>query len=466
MLLFIGSLPKIFAAIALFLASITTTEIKAQVTPPTDSVQPQPNSKGVSWKYFAMYANSNRNVVFYNSNKVIVPSLQVNSGSPSNAKYLRGSDNLGNVVWSNFDADVWSMIESEMVSPKGKIMTDSAAEQAISILENDIATKQGVLTLNTSSTSGAASLVGNTLSIPNYGTQIGPTGSTGAKGDTGSQGIQGVAGSNGTNGTNGSNGATGATGAQGLQGIQGVQGNAGAQGERGITGEKGATGTNGVDGINGVTGATGSVGLQGVTGNTGLTGQKGDTGAQGVQGNTGATGSQGLQGITGSVGQTGAVGATGVTGSTGATGPSFASQNATAYAAGTAYNLTTTSAKVAFGTTSPTITLPATGTYLISGNVSIGNTGIAALSLFQETVTIKVRRTNNAPADITNATSSTTVTLTLATQTLGDCDIPDVYYTGTAGDVLEIWGNYAGTTITLGGNVQVQSAWIVAERKY
>ena len=138
---------------------------------------------------------------------------------------------------------------------------------------------------------------------------------------------------------------------------------------------------------------------------------------------------------------------------------SFSSPTSTSsdvQATGTTYNLTTTSAKVDFGTTDPTITLPSAGTYLIVTNVKLSYASLTTLGT--STSTLKVRRTNNTATDLASTTFDTPV-VTLLTGTAGDCDIRSfIYTTSTSGDVLEIWGN-RGANISV-GNVVVSEASI------
>lgn len=125
---------------------------------------------------------------------------------------------------------------------------------------------------------------------------------------------------------------------------------------------------------------------------------------------------------------------------------------------GTTYNLTTTSAKVDFGTTDPSITLTSPGTYMIVTNVKLDYAGLTTLGA--STSTLKVRRTNNTATDLAT-TGFTTPILTLLTATAGDCDIRTfIYTTSNSNDVLEVWGN-RGANVTV-GNVVVSEASIIA----
>lgn len=137
------------------------------------------------------------------------------------------------------------------------------------------------------------------------------------------------------------------------------------------------------------------------------------------------------------------------------------SDRATAYSSGTAYTLTTSSAKVDFGTTDPQVTIPAAGTYLIYTNLKIEYAG---LTTALNNCSFKLRRTNNTASDLTNATTTFNVpALTLATGTGGDVDIPVIIYTtANNNDVIELWGNRSGG-LTL-GSLNVGEASVVAVR--
>lgn len=108
------------------------------------------------------------------------------------------------------------------------------------------------------------------------------------------------------------------------------------------------------------------------------------------------------------------------------------------YGTGTAYSLTTSSAAVAFGTTSPTITLATAATYWLTARVNLKYNGATFAAI--RNVTIKIRRTNNTAADVASATTSvTTGVVSALTQTMMQLSIPDVSYTAGAGDILSIF---------------------------
>jgi len=134
------------------------------------------------------------------------------------------------------------------------------------------------------------------------------------------------------------------------------------------------------------------------------------------------------------------------------------------YGTGTVYSLTGSSAKITMGTTSPTVTLPNPGTYMIISNLKLDYAGLTTLGI--STASFKLRRTNNTATDLPNATASfTSPIVTLLTGPAGDADLQGVLYTtSTSGDIIEMWGN-RGASISL-GNINVSEAWIMAIRIY
>jgi hypothetical protein len=136
--------------------------------------------------------------------------------------------------------------------------------------------------------------------------------------------------------------------------------------------------------------------------------------------------------------------------------------NFTSYASGTAYTLTGSAAQLAFGTTSPGITIQNGGTYLIQGSVGVKYNG--ATYAGAQTITLKFRRTNNTATDLTSG--SRTVELpVLTTFTGGDVmNLPSVVYTATAGDIVQIFGVVSATPSA--GSVQTDSAELLAIRLF
>lgn len=143
---------------------------------------------------------------------------------------------------------------------------------------------------------------------------------------------------------------------------------------------------------------------------------------------------------------------------------SVSTTNVSAYSVGTVYSLTTTSQKLTFGTTSPSVTLPSPGTYLIISNLTVGYSGLT--NLVVNTCNFKLRRTNNTAADLSNTSTSFDVpVVTLLTQTAGDADINTILYTTTnSNDVIEMWGNRTGGVTA--GSVNVNQAYILAIKQY
>jgi hypothetical protein len=145
----------------------------------------------------------------------------------------------------------------------------------------------------------------------------------------------------------------------------------------------------------------------------------------------------------------------------GADPESLSDDNEVVYGAGTAYNLTDTAAAIDLGTTDPSITLGAAGTYLLFGSAQLE---YAAATITTQTAALKLRRTNNTAADI----SDTPVTIdlpaaTTLTHTVGIFGLPPVLYTTTnANDVISLFGNLSAAAGA--GQVTVSDASIVAVR--
>lgn len=137
-------------------------------------------------------------------------------------------------------------------------------------------------------------------------------------------------------------------------------------GPMGPTGPAGATGATGLPGANGLNGATGAVGPQGATGAKGDTGPQGATGAKGDTGPQGEIGPQGPTGPKGEMGVQGPIGPKGEDGqisNQNATIYSMAGQDLTSGNPLTLSSIKTNNGLIVGGTT---ITVPATGTYIVS----------------------------------------------------------------------------------------------------
>jgi hypothetical protein len=74
------------------------------------------------------------------------------------------------------------------------------------------------------------------------------------------------------------------------------------------------------------------------------------------------------------------------------------------YAAGTAYQLTASDAALDFGTTDPSLTLTKAGTYLLTARVRLDYNGATFSAV--RTATLKLRRTNNTAADLSNGSAA------------------------------------------------------------
>lgn len=132
------------------------------------------------------------------------------------------------------------------------------------------------------------------------------------------------------------------------------------------------------------------------------------------------------------------------------------------YGAGTAYSLTGTSALVDLGTTDPTLVLTKPGSYLVFARVTAKYTG--ATFAANQTLTVKIRRTNNTAADLTNATTTQTLgVVTTVTDGIGSISLPPVVYrTFNTNDSISLYGILSATPSA--GSVDITEAEIVAVR--
>jgi len=136
-----------------------------------------------------------------------------------------------------------------------------------------------------------------------------------------------------------------------------------------------------------------------------------------------------------------------------------------ATATGTSYNFTGTYAKITLGTTSPTVTLPAAGTYLIVTNAKVDYSGLTTLSTGN--VNLKLRRTNNTATDVLATQSFPLGIVTLLTSTAADVDVRQfLYTTATSGDVIELWGQVTNTLSVGSVQIAANGATLTAVRIY
>jgi hypothetical protein len=142
-------------------------------------------------------------------------------------------------------------------------------------------------------------------------------------------------------------------------------------------------------------------------------------------------------------------------------------QNIAAYGSGTAYNLTGSYAPVVFGTTSPSVTLPATAgpsTWLILGRVNYGmgdTQGGAVVGV----IGTKLSRTNNSPADLAQSTTESNFQGSASSADFEDMvvDLPPVVYTTqTSGDTIVMQAQVVFSTSSM--TIPANEASIIAIR--
>ena len=130
------------------------------------------------------------------------------------------------------------------------------------------------------------------------------------------------------------------------------------------------------------------------------------------------------------------------------------------YAVGTAYQFTNTAALLDFGTTDPILTISEPGTYLLLSTVRMDYN--AATFAAVRDVTLKLRRTNNTAADITNATTTfKTEIITTLTFTAFDGQLPAIIYTTPRNnDIIQLFGSV--DTVPTAGSLDAVEASILA----
>ena len=141
-----------------------------------------------------------------------------------------------------------------------------------------------------------------------------------------------------------------------------------------------------------------------------------------------------------------------------ATAPAKASYSA--YGTGTNAPINNTTGLLTFGTTSPTITITAAGTYFVTAGLSqyFNNANFST----PRTATYKVRRSNNTATDLTE-TLVTNLLSTGGAMTMdaGGWSLPGaIYTTSNTNDVLEVWATLDGNPAS--GNFEAKKGWIVA----
>lgn len=129
-------------------------------------------------------------------------------------------------------------------------------------------------------------------------------------------------------------------------------------------------------------------------------------------------------------------------------------------AAGTAYQLTATAALLDFGTTDPTLTITSPGTWLLLARGRFDYN--AATFAANGTVTMKLRRTNNAPADLPNgAAVFPTDIITTLSYPAWDLQTPPVLYqTLNSNDTVSLFGDVS--VVPSAGSLDCTAAQIIA----
>lgn len=145
-----------------------------------------------------------------------------------------------------------------------------------------------------------------------------------------------------------------------------------------------------------------------------------------------------------------------VPGPAGASGPQIG--YTTAFGSGTVYTMTASSALLNLGTTTPSVTLAQAGTYLLFARARFDGVGA---TLTTQTLTTKIRRTNNTAADVSNTTRVFDfVPSTTTSGTMAEISLLAVPYVATAGDTLQLWGGLSG--LPGAGSITCVEADIVA----
>lgn len=110
------------------------------------------------------------------------------------------------------------------------------------------------------------------------------------------------------------------------------------------------------------------------------------------------------------------------------------------YAVGGSQALTASNAQLL----SAMVTLPSNGDYLISASVRLDFD--EATTMTNKTVFLKLRETTNGPADVSNAVRElATGIVTADNSTFSIATIPNVVYSGSAGDTIQLQGSLSAT---------------------
>lgn len=133
-----------------------------------------------------------------------------------------------------------------------------------------------------------------------------------------------------------------------------------------------------------------------------------------------------------------------------------------AYADGSSYSFTTSSAALTFGLSNPAVIIAQAGTYLIRGRVHVYYNGATFAAV--RDLELKYRRTNNTAADL--ADGSTIVYCEIATTRTGTfvvVEMPEVVYTtDNLDDNVAIYGQVSA--LPSAGSLDAIEAHIIAQR--
>lgn len=132
------------------------------------------------------------------------------------------------------------------------------------------------------------------------------------------------------------------------------------------------------------------------------------------------------------------------------------------YASGTAYSVTDASALVDFGTIDPTLVISGAGNWVLFCRVHFKYN--AATFAANQTLTAKLRRTNNSAADLTDSLCTTTLRiLTIESDNVGMSILPPVIYnTAAVDDSISLYAHLSA--LPGAGSVDCTEACIIALR--
>lgn len=136
----------------------------------------------------------------------------------------------------------------------------------------------------------------------------------------------------------------------------------------------------------------------------------------------------------------------------------------TIYGSGAPYALTTTAggALLAVGTNPPSLTINKAGTWLVLARARFDFAGTTFAA--NQTLTCRIRKTNNTPADQSQASFLIPIVTTI-TETMAIFDMPPlIFVTAGTTDILELWGSM--TALPGAGAVNAVETSLVAIKLY